>query len=126
MPLLCQKTTRETLFFQKSNIFMADFSLSTSSGWNFDLQGGICFFIRPKKFAKILNVDVRENESIGEYPMIKCNINKTTSEKIYHMPYDQMYDRTIIESSKGEFYAITIDEATAAGFRRAMRHQFVN
>jgi hypothetical protein len=26
---------------------MADFSLSTSLGWNFDLQGGICFFIRP-------------------------------------------------------------------------------
>ncbi|MDR0765258.1 MAG: hypothetical protein LBE65_06695, partial [Synergistaceae bacterium] len=39
----------ETLFFQKSNIFMADFSLSTSSGWNFDLQGGICFFIRPRQ-----------------------------------------------------------------------------
>jgi hypothetical protein len=47
---LCQKNTPETLFSRKSAIFMADFSFSTSSGWNFDLQGGICFFIRPELY----------------------------------------------------------------------------
>jgi hypothetical protein len=53
--------------------------------------------------------------------MIKCNINQTTGEKIYHLPFDQQYDRTRIIISKGECYASTVSEAESKGFRRAFR-----
>ena len=53
--------------------------------------------------------------------MIKCNINQTTGEKIYHLPFDQQYDKCIITPETGEFYAMTVAEAEEAGFRRAMR-----
>jgi hypothetical protein len=51
--------------------------------------------------------------------MIKCNINN--GNKIYHLPFDQQYWRTVIDKP-GEFYAITVKEATKAGFRRAFKH----
>lgn len=71
-----------------------------------------------KEFAKQLGVQVMKIP-MGDYPMIKCNINN--GEKIYHLPFDQQYHRTDI-SKEGEFYAMTVKEATAKGFRRAMRH----
>lgn len=71
-----------------------------------------------KEFAKQLGVQVMKIP-MGDYPMIKCNINN--GEKIYHLPFDQQYHRTDI-SKEGEFYAITVKEATSKGFRRAMRH----
>lgn len=58
-----------------------------------------------------------------EYPRIKCNISKGPNgevRKIYHLPMDQQYD-TVRISSPGEFYAATVQEAEAAGFRRAYR-----
>jgi hypothetical protein len=74
-----------------------------------------------QKFAKSLDIEVHENENLKPYPMIKCHINKQTGEKIYHLPFDQMYDRTIIEKKYGEFYAINIKEAESKGFRRAWK-----
>lgn len=74
-----------------------------------------------KEFAKYLGVVVYII-SMGEYPMIKCNING--GEKIYHLPFDQQYHRTEIKN-EGEFYASTVKEATSRGFRRAMKH-FIN
>lgn len=74
-----------------------------------------------KEFANYLGVVVYII-SMGEYPMIKCNING--GEKIYHLPFDQQYHRTEIKND-GEFYASTIKEATSRGFRRAMKH-FLN
>ncbi len=71
-----------------------------------------------KRFANVLNVKIHKIE-MDEFPRIKCNINN--GEKIYHLPFDQQYDRTKIEN-EGEFYAYTISEATNAGFRRAFRH----
>lgn len=71
-----------------------------------------------KAFAKRLDVEV-EHLPMGEYPMIKCNINN--GEKIYHLPFDQQYWHTMIEESKGEFFAWTVQEAYNAGFRRAKR-----
>ena len=56
------------------------------------------------------------------YPMIKCNINQATKEKIYHLPFDQQYDRTKIVPTLGEFYAQSVAEAESKGFRRAWRH----
>ena len=72
-----------------------------------------------KEFANKLDVQVLKVK-MGEYPMIKCNINN--GNKIYHLPFDQQYWRTIIEPEKGEFYAMTVKEATQAGFRRAFKY----
>lgn len=71
-----------------------------------------------KHFAKRLNIriDVRPNK---DYPRIKCNINN--GNKIYHLPFDQQYDRTEIKL-KGECYCTTVLEAERLGFRRAKRH----
>jgi hypothetical protein len=53
--------------------------------------------------------------------MVKCNINPGNGERIYHLPFDQQYDRVIVGDQDGEFYASTVAEAEAAGFRRALR-----
>ena len=55
--------------------------------------------------------------------MIKCNINPRTKEKIYHLPFDQQYDKIIIGNNSGEFYAKTVKEARKKGFRRAFRYR---
>ena len=47
--------------------------------------------------------------------MIKCNINRMTGEKIYHLPFDINYDKTVIDPAHGEFYAATIHQAESAG-----------
>ncbi|HAB66552.1 MAG TPA: hypothetical protein DCE23_04200 [Firmicutes bacterium] len=65
-----------------------------------------------RKIAKYLNIQVRENEIFDKkYPCIKCNINRVTNEKIYHLPFDQQYDRIQIEPKKGEKYVSTTKEA---------------
>ncbi|PLX05703.1 MAG: hypothetical protein C0596_19085 [Marinilabiliales bacterium] len=61
---------------------------------------------------------------IGEFPRIKCNINKDENgneTRIYHLPMDQQYDRTKIDK-KGELFAFTVKEAMDNGFRRAKRY----
>ncbi len=73
-----------------------------------------------KKFAAFLDISVIK-QPMGDYPVIKCNVNQ--GNKIYHLPFDQQYDRTQI-CKPGEFYANTVKEAVAAGFRRAYRHNF--
>ena len=62
---------------------------------------------------------------MGEYPVIKCNLGHDefgNKEKIYHLPFDQQYDRIKIEPEKGEFYAMTVEEAENNGFRKALKH----
>lgn len=76
-----------------------------------------------KRFADYLGISYVENFSLGDYPCIKCNINRSPdgqTTKIYHLPFDQQYDSCII-NSPGEFFAMTVAEAEAAGFRRAFR-----
>jgi len=75
-----------------------------------------------KKVAKELNIDFKKIELKKNYPMIKCNINPTTKEKIYHLPFDQQYDKIIITMKSGEFYAKDVKEAVSKGFRRAFRY----
>lgn len=72
-----------------------------------------------RKFANALGIKVIEEKSLEKYPLIKCNIGNS-SEKIYHLPFDQQYDRTLIKN-QGEFYAYTVKEAESNGFRRAFR-----
>lgn len=73
-----------------------------------------------KEFANVLGVKIKEHKPLDRYPIIKCNIS-SDGKKIYHLPFDQMYDQTIIEPWKGESYAMTIKEAEDKGFRRAFR-----
>ncbi|MDD2276905.1 MAG: hypothetical protein PHP56_10270 [Smithellaceae bacterium] len=82
---------------------------------------------KAKEMADVLNVMIIENLPRGNFPRIKCNTNYDefgTKTKIYHLPMDQQYDRTIITKSKGEFCAYTVKEAEDAGFRRAFRHKY--
>lgn len=74
-----------------------------------------------KEFADELGIEVKENFSFGEYPSIKCNISKKSGEKIYHLPIDQQYDKTIIEEESNECYVNTVAEAEKLGFRRAWK-----
>ena len=75
------------------------------------------------KFAEYLGVQVIQNKKLEEFPRIKCNINN--KEKIYHLPFDQQYDRTIVGDQKGEFFAWTVQEAVDKGFRRAKKYFYV-
>jgi len=81
---------------------------------------------KAREMASALSVEIIENEPLGEFPRIKCNINSDEfgQTKIYHLPMDQQYDRTIIGNRSGEFYAFTVKEAEDAGFRRAFKHRF--
>jgi hypothetical protein len=72
--------------------------------------------------ARILGIRVDSVPLPRSYPMIKCNVNISTREKIYHLPFDQQYDRTQV-SRPGECYVTTVKEAERLGFRRAWRHQ---
>ena len=75
-----------------------------------------------KKFAERLGIQYQENVEIGNYPRIKCNLghDEWGGTRIYHLPFDQQYDATVI-SKPGEFYAMTVEEAERAGFRRAFK-----
>jgi|ERR1700722_1141764 len=75
---------------------------------------------RADKFAKALKIHVKAQLSLAPFPCIKCNI-ANDGERIYHLPFDQQYDRTIVHTDRGEFYAQTIAEAEQKGFRRAWR-----
>jgi len=81
---------------------------------------------KAREMANALGVIILENKPLGKFPRIKCNINNDEfgQTKIYHLPMDQQYDRTIIGNRAGEFYAFTVKEAEDAGFRRAFRHRF--
>ena len=75
-----------------------------------------------KEFCEKLNVRIKQLD-YKDFPRIKCNINGTN--KIYHLPFDQQYDRTKI-CKPGEFYAYKVKEAEDAGFRRAFPHRFIS
>jgi hypothetical protein len=76
------------------------------------------------RFANKLGVQVIDKYPIKPFPRIKCNINKDEfglETRIYHLPFDQQYDRTKIYK-KDEFYAFNVQEAVDKGFRRAFRY----
>ena len=72
-----------------------------------------------KSFAEALGITVYEMKPLDKYPIIKCNIS-SNGNKIYHLPFDQQYDKTLIRND-GESYVATIKEAEDKGFRRAFR-----
>ncbi|MBI3996699.1 MAG: hypothetical protein HY352_03480 [Candidatus Omnitrophica bacterium] len=76
---------------------------------------------RAKQFAGALGISILEIFPLQEYPCIKCNISRRDGEKIYHLPFDQQYDRTIIEKERMEKCVSTVKEAEELGFRRAWK-----
>jgi len=77
-----------------------------------------------KNFAKALNIHLKENIEMGEYPLIICNVGRDKNGNksfIYHLPMDQQYDRIIVNKSEGDCYAFTIEKAEEKGFRRAWK-----
>lgn len=76
---------------------------------------------KAQKIAEELNIQVLLVDA-GDFPRIKCNINRNTGEKIYHLPFDQQYDSVVIDEFEGECYALTVKEAEEKGFRRAFKH----
>lgn len=76
---------------------------------------------RAREFAAYLGVSLQERVPLLDYPSVKCNVSRRTGEPIYHLPFDQMYDRTVIEGERNERYAWTATEAEELGFRRAWR-----
>jgi len=77
-----------------------------------------------RRFANELGIELKENFKFNkDYPSIKCHTSKIDGTKIYHLPFDQQYDKTKLEKKYGEFYCKTVKEAEDAGFRRAFRHQ---
>jgi hypothetical protein len=77
---------------------------------------------KAKEVANYLEIKIEERVSLADYPRIKCNIGRD-DERIYHLPFDQQYDSTVIDPSRGELYVATAPEAEERGFRRAWRWQ---
>lgn len=75
-----------------------------------------------KDVADALSVMVKYIPLKTDYPMVKCNISGVNGEKIYHLPFDQQYDKIVIGDHKGERYVATATEAEGLGFRRAFRY----
>ncbi|MCX6762214.1 MAG: restriction endonuclease [Candidatus Moranbacteria bacterium] len=77
-----------------------------------------------RRFAKELGIGLEEELKMeNHYPCIKCNISRVDGTKIYHLPFDQQYDKVKIEKKTGEFYCKLVEEAEEAGFRRAFRYK---
>ena len=75
-----------------------------------------------RKAAEWLEIEIKEQHALDKtFPMIKCNVNQRTKDKIYHLPFDQQYDKTVIATELGEAYVTTVEEAESKGFRRAFR-----
>ena len=74
-----------------------------------------------KDFASVLDIKVVDHFPFEKYPSIKCNVSYRDGRKIYHLPFDQQYDRTTIDEERNECYVETVKEAEKLGFRRAWR-----
>ena len=69
---------------------------------------------------KIFNIIHKVIPRSYDYPMIKCNINKTTGKKIYHLPTDSQYNRIKIRKKQGNFYCWKTTVAERYGFTRTL------
>lgn len=63
-----------------------------------------------------------QNSSATIYNMEGCQIKgniSSSSEKIYHLPGQRYYDRTVIDEGKGERWFCSEDEAQKSGWRKS-------
>jgi len=65
--------------------------------------------------------DFAASQTSPDECMIKGNISFSTSEKIYHMPGQEYYDKTVIDESKGERWFCAEEEAQKAGWRKSKK-----
>ena len=65
-------------------------------------------------------VENKQSQQLTGDCKIKGNIS-SSGDKIYHMPGQQYYDVTKIDTSKGEHYFCSPEEAEQAGFRASQR-----
>jgi hypothetical protein len=114
-----QKTIHEKHIFQLFGTFTAYKIDHPTSNVSATFITSTSLSERAKQFAKALEIKFIENYKLEKYPCIKCNTSERG--KIYHLPFDQQYDKVIIEPEKGEFYASTVKEAEEKGFRRAKK-----
>jgi len=78
-----------------------------------------------RRFAQELGIGLKEEFKMdNNYACIKCNVSRIDGTKIYHLPFDQQYDKVKIELDREEFYCATVQEAEKKGFRRAYKHNF--
>jgi hypothetical protein len=70
--------------------------------------------------ANALGVSLVTKEFNPAYPCIKVHVSRV-GEALYHLPFDQQYDRISMNLSKGDRYVATVREARAINARRAMR-----
>ena len=61
---------------------------------------------------------VLASQSAAQECNIKGNVN-TRGERIYHVPGQKYYNDTVIQSSHGERWFCSEEEARAAGWRRS-------
>ena len=71
-----------------------------------------------KESLKLFNISHKVIPMSDDYPMIKCNINKATGKKIYHLPTDGQYNRIKIRKKHGNFYCFSPSTAERYGFIR--------
>ncbi len=71
----------------------------------------------PAQLPSVVNSG--ENSNTNTSCLIKGNIS--SSGKIYHMPGGQFYDRTVINTSKGEKWFCSEAEAQSAGWRKSSK-----
>ena len=74
-------------------------------------------FVAPWDWRRGARIESAAEIPSGDCP-IKGNIN-ADGERIYHVPGGMFYERTRIDTSKGEQWFCSEDEAVAAGWRRS-------
>lgn len=122
----CKRWAREKVIHEKHVFQLYGSSIDYSIRHPEDNVVGMLFSTCPlsdmaKEYAAQLGISYDTTIAYdSDYPKIKCNISRT-GRKIYHLPFDQQYDRVQIDMQKGEFYASTVQEAADAGFRHAFR-----
>jgi hypothetical protein len=72
--------------------------------------------------AEALGIKVLDRYEMDiNYPCIKCHAKTASGDMIYHLPFDQQYDKIKMDFDAGDRYLRTISEVESAGFRRAKR-----
>jgi hypothetical protein len=114
------KTIHEKHIFQ---LYGTTFLYARGAGKGKNVSGFLCCTSQvsdtAREAAAALGIRIVGMAMANDYPMIKCNVNGT--DKIYHLPFDQQYDRVRIGAVPGECYVKTAAEAERKGFRRAKR-----
>ena len=74
--------------------------------------------VPPREWLRIRSLEVAQlaDENVPSQCVIKGNIN-SKGERVYHVPGGRYYDRTKIDTSKGEQWFCPEAEAKAAGWR---------